>query len=135
MTAENLALARRLWDEGVSASAIGRRLDIGKNAVLSYAHRHGWPPRPSPLGQRKDARLTEAVVNQSRKAEHSVNTTGRREACQPQPLAVPTATFRTCQWPIGERPYRFCDAPAVRGPWCDEHRQQAFVRRSSLVAA
>jgi hypothetical protein len=126
MTAENLALARRLWDEGVAASAIGRRLDIGKNAVLSYAHRHGWPPRPSPIGRRK--------VEVPRAAPKPKP--ARRETCQPEPLAVPTPVFTRCQWPISSgRPWRFCDKPAERGAWCADHLRAAYVHRSALERA
>jgi hypothetical protein len=128
MTAENLALARSLWDEGVSATAIGRRLDVGKNAILSYAHRRGWPPRPSPLGRRKGDGPKPAPKPKVESA--------RREACKPEPLAVPTASFGSCQWPLSIcRPWQFCGAPAVKGAWCAEHHAVAYMARPRLVAA
>ena len=49
MTETNLALARSLWDDGLSARLIARQLGISKNCIISYARRHDWPGRPSPL--------------------------------------------------------------------------------------
>lgn len=39
----------KLWDEGHSASEIGRRLGVGKNAVIGKVHRLKLTPRESPL--------------------------------------------------------------------------------------
>lgn len=39
------------WDAGYSTSEIGRRLGVGKNAVISKARREGLVPRPSPIKQ------------------------------------------------------------------------------------
>jgi hypothetical protein len=39
-----------LWDEGLTAAEIGRRLGVTKNAVVGARRRHGLPSRPSPIG-------------------------------------------------------------------------------------
>ncbi len=44
-----IGLLRALWDEGLSTSAIGQRLQITKNAVIGKAHRLQLPPRSSPI--------------------------------------------------------------------------------------
>lgn len=41
-----------LWNEGHSASEIGRRMEITKNAVIGKAHRMKLPARPSPILER-----------------------------------------------------------------------------------
>ncbi len=38
-----------LWDEGLSAAAIGARLGYSKNAIVGAVHRLGLPGRPSPI--------------------------------------------------------------------------------------
>lgn len=50
----NVRLAE-FWDAGLSMSAIGERLHLCKNTVVSKVHRLGLPSRPSPIRPRKDA--------------------------------------------------------------------------------
>ena len=148
MTAANLVLARELWDEGLGTKAIGRRVGTTKHAIVGHAHRHGWPPRPSPLGRRK-GEVREAVPRVPDKPHHRGAPTPRkrperapeelRVTCRPQALAEATAAFRGCQFPLNERrPWRFCDAPAVPGiAWCPAHKSVCYMRspRQELVAA
>ncbi|WP_022729325.1 GcrA family cell cycle regulator [Fodinicurvata sediminis] len=48
-TPERIEELTRLWDEGQSASAIGKQLGISKNAVVGKAHRLKLAARPSPI--------------------------------------------------------------------------------------
>lgn len=48
-TEERVDQLTQLWIEGLSASEIGRRLQVSKNAVIGKAHRLGLPSRPSPI--------------------------------------------------------------------------------------
>lgn len=48
-TEERIALLKKLWAEGYSASRIGKELGVSKNAVVGKAHRIKLPPRPSPI--------------------------------------------------------------------------------------
>jgi hypothetical protein len=48
-TEERVDQLTQLWIEGLSASEIGRRLEVSKNAVIGKAHRLGLPSRPSPI--------------------------------------------------------------------------------------
>ena len=43
------AKARVLWDEGLSARDIAKRLKVTKNAISGLAFRNKFPPRPSPI--------------------------------------------------------------------------------------
>lgn len=45
--------AALLWDCGFSASQIAADLGVTKNSVIGLAHRHGFPPRPSPIRRRE----------------------------------------------------------------------------------
>ena len=47
--AEFVAAARDLWDIGLSASGVAKRLGVTKNVIIGVAHRHGFPARPSPI--------------------------------------------------------------------------------------
>jgi GcrA cell cycle regulator len=44
-----IAKLRGLWSEGHSASEIGRRMGVSKNAIIGKAHRLKLPLRPSPI--------------------------------------------------------------------------------------
>ena len=52
-TEERIALLRKLWADGHSASRIGKELGVSKNAVVGKAHRIKLPPRPSPIKSKR----------------------------------------------------------------------------------
>ena len=116
MTSRNLVRARVLWDEGVSCSQIARRLGLGctKSALVGYAHRQGWPSRPSPLPPKRPGAHAKKAVP--------------RAPVPPRAPAEPLVAIRTCQWSDSvQRPWVWCGAPTVRnGPWCAEHRARCF---------
>ena len=53
-----VAALRFLWDAGISAAEIGRRLGYTKSAVVGKAHRLCLTPRPSPIGRSQIKRTT-----------------------------------------------------------------------------
>jgi GcrA cell cycle regulator len=112
-----------LWATGASAAAIGRQLGLSKNACVGLRLRMGLPPRPSPIGvvpRKPRPRPRPAAVAKARAP-------GR---CEPWPLAVPTAGFRTCQFPTtGARPWRFCEAALAPGQavYCAAHQARCTV--------
>jgi hypothetical protein len=145
-------LARELWDAGVRTVDIGREVGTTSDAIVGFAHRHGWPPHPrQPVGAewRAQRKATQPPLAPPKPARHRKPVAKpapavaaprpprgpRREACNPAPLAVPTRRFHGCQWPTTDaRPWRFCDQP-VAGPggvWCAEHRAVAFYRARAL---
>jgi hypothetical protein len=142
MTDAGLALGRRLWDEGVACADIARRIGWGctADALIGKAHRLGWPLHPGRRGRPVEQRAEDKPhkAQQPKPAARSGNRHGRPKdgealhlACRPQALAVPTATFRGCQWPVGEprtREFRFCAvSPVVEGkPYCRAHCQIAY---------
>jgi hypothetical protein len=122
----------------VDCAEIGRQVGTSRHALLGYAHRRNWPPHPNGSlagGERKPQKSHHKAGTVPAKPKPKRAPNALRVACKPEPLAVPTATFRTCQWPLGERPYRFCDQPAAKGAWCEAHHRAAYVHRSTLERA
>lgn len=140
-------LARTLWDEGLLASDIARRVGHGatKNSIVGFAHRHGWPPRPSPIAvnglrpaaaiprkaYRTKAERTQKKPAKPRKAPAA--STAPPEPRQPAPPPEPTYS-RGCQWietGADERPRLWCGQP-VASPgcaWCRDHYARVYVTR------
>lgn len=48
-TDDVLRTCRRLWNAGMSISAIGVRLNVTRNVVAGIAWRNDFPARPSPI--------------------------------------------------------------------------------------
>jgi hypothetical protein len=132
MTEARIAKARRLWDDiGNSASAIARAIGCGctKHAIIGYANRNAWPPRGSPIV--RDGVRTTAPVPRIASPRKRPEPSGRRETCWPEPLAVPTAAFRGCQYIASDDPrtWTMCGAPVVNGgAWCASHREICYHR-------
>lgn len=139
---DRIACLRALWAEGNPTAEIGRRLCIGKNAIIGKAHRLHLPPRPSPIhakGSDKPRRppMPHACgpdLPSLGAAAHSVPTMPIPPTAPVEP-AVPAfarpARRNPCCWPIGEpraSGFRYCDAAAELGkPYCPEHAGLAYV--------
>lgn len=50
-TDERISELTRLWQQGLSASEIGKRMGVSKNSIVGKAHRLNLPSRPSPIRQ------------------------------------------------------------------------------------
>jgi len=131
------ALARTLWDAGLLAADIARRVGApSKSAVVGYAHRKRWPPRPSPIGRQTEP-VPRVPLRPSRKPPAAPKPVLRPKVVSaPRPPApLPSG----CQWiphACTGRPWRFCGAATLPGgPWCPVHRAIVYTRRASLVAA
>jgi hypothetical protein len=146
-TAVDIALARELWDEGLSCSAIGARFGRTKHSVVGLAHRRHWPPRASPISN-PERLIVPRTPKRNRKAElsraaHKPRTVTLAPIAAapplptpPKPPAVAAVPLRTCAWLLGERPaWRPCSAPVVAGcSWCIEHRARAYAHGSRVAA-
>lgn len=129
-TPAKVAELQRLWPEGESTSAIGRKLGMTKNAVLGKAHRLGLPSRPSPILPPLEAPPTKAEALRLPAAEAT-------PAAAPAPEeASPPSSRHACQWIEGEPSVDDackCGAPALAGrSYCPRHMARAYVPRSSL---
>jgi len=138
-TEDRVAVLKKLWLEGLSASQIAKQLGgVTRNAVIGKVHRLGLsgraapsqpsrpvyrPTRPRPAVQASAPRRIEPVV--------------RPSAPPPAPIVdLPgTATVLTlgahmCKWPIGDptsEEFSFCGRRAGdEGPYCIEHARVAY---------
>jgi GcrA cell cycle regulator len=150
---ERIAELRKLWDEGLSASIIGERLGISKNAVVGKAHRLKLPPRPSPIKRggttsgkprraRKAAqgpRRTAALARSESVRQETPRRQGRAEASPRPPMSRSYRHYadsgQGCLWPIGDPgtpEFHFCGATRAEGrPYCEEHVARAYITRKN----
>lgn len=131
-TEDAIQALRRMWAEGLSTAAIGRRLGCGKNAVIGKAYRLDLPPRPQPVR----GRWPEGHVPASPRGTQA-GARGRagkaRAVATPWRDGAPPRRFLTCQWIEGDvrQPgWRFCSTPTrwPGDPWCHAHAARVFVQ-------
>jgi hypothetical protein len=116
--------AREMWDAGAHTAVIGRAVGTTSDAIVGYAHRHGWGPHPRPPPRPAPPPAPAVAAPKPPRGP-------RREACNPAPLAVPTRRFHGCQWITGDdrRTWRFCDAPVVpQSVYCADHYGRCYYR-------
>lgn len=65
-TPERIEELKKLWDQGHSASVIGKMLGVSKNAVVGKAHRMKLESRPSPI--KRDGESTPRKVRRKQAA-------------------------------------------------------------------
>jgi GcrA cell cycle regulator len=136
---------RRLWAEGHSTAAIGRRMGLSKNAIVGRAHRLDLDGRPSPIQRDgyvpvplKLRPLPPASSTLPPLASAAVQVDAppspiAAKLWPPAPLTGPTPVQSvvtaptpskprrnapSCCWPIGEpgtKAFRFCDDVAALG--------------------
>lgn len=152
-TAERTERAQKLWREGISASAIAKRLgDVTRNGVIGRMHRtlgkkdnesasraramsgrmkarDGRKPRgpkPKPIDWHAAQReLAGPTVNADPDALKAL-----RAAAKPETISVRSIIDlepHHCRWPIGEPVAGFCGARKVHGlPYCTDHAVRAY---------
>jgi GcrA cell cycle regulator len=139
---ERVEKLTKLWSEGLSASEVGARLGVSRNAVIGKLHRMGlagrhygrkMPSRAKPRSQRP--KLAYANPNPQRKSSRLFTA----EPFVPTPeIEVPLKERRgiaglqdaQCRWPIGDpqKPdFHFCNGVKEPGlPYCAHHCRVAF---------
>lgn len=155
-TDENVEKLKKLWKEGLSASAIAARFGTGctRNSIIGKAHRlnlAGRPviARPARIPRKRQPR---AVAEQKPDRRRAVNTitipghalmsmVGKRTA--PLKASPPVSIFDPsrqqcsivalpndgCKFPVNDvSPFRFCNQPRdLRVPYCNEHLRVAIT--------
>lgn len=117
-TEERIEKLSKLWDEGLSASQIAKKLGEGvtRNAVIGKAHRLGLKARPSPVKSQKDKGKA-PVKRTAKKAEKQI-------------ITLLDLTDRMCKWPKGhpgDPDFQFCGKNAEPGmPYCAKHCAEAY---------
>jgi hypothetical protein len=145
---------RALWDQEpqLSAREIGAvmRPAMTKNAVIGMARRCHFPSRPSPIGGSRPRTTLPALVPVPVEAARKPPQRAPQRA--PEPPTAPSAPTRRpeaemllpragtpprwgrCQFPTGERPYRWCGEPVqqVGNPYCNDCRKIAYNRPAPM---
>jgi GcrA cell cycle regulator len=134
-TDEKLALLRKLWSKGKTATAIAQQLGASKSAVLGKIFRLRLPTPPerpvsaetSPLAHRQKGRPLKTP-------EKPIVKRGK---------SLLELTNQTCRWPIGDpskQSFHFCGEPGAdleQGiPYCERHSKRAYqAPRKSQASA
>ena len=153
-TEQRVALLKKLWGDGLSASRIAETLGgVTRNSVIGKVHRLGLSGRsrgaaaaPRDRAVRSDAFCEEEQMLVAQPASHG-NTALAPIVCyeaELQPSAEATAeivplmqrcsildlTERKCKWPIGDpvaADFYFCGARTADGlPYCSHHCRMAY---------
>ncbi|MGE3143302.1 MAG: GcrA family cell cycle regulator [Hyphomonadaceae bacterium] len=140
-TDERVALLRKLWTEGLSASQIAKQLGgVTRNAVIGKVHRLGLAGRATP------SRPAKRPVRTARPRPMSPSAPRLRTPSLAPALVVPvlepmlqadgravsvlTLTDRMCKFPIGdpsEADFAFCGRDSnENGPYCPDHARLAY---------
>ena len=120
-TEERLKMLKALWDEGLSISQIGQRLNVTRNAVAGKAHRLSLPKRQSPISS--TAATVRAKVKKTEEIADEL----------PLRLALRKISWSRskCVWPTGDpktTDFSFCSKPIDPGkPYCFEHCVLAYT--------
>ncbi|GJD56407.1 GcrA family cell cycle regulator [Methylobacterium dankookense] len=155
-TDERVALLRRLWEDGQSASKIAAQLGgVTRNAVIGKVHRLGLGGRAKaaedgqPLARTQPAQEIEAAIAVvEAEAPEPVAIVTHRPApdfpipasppAPAEPVALAVSQRVTimdlresmCRWPLGDPTtpeFRFCGARSITGlPYCTHHAEIAY---------
>ena len=140
-TDERVAILKKLWLEGLSASQIAKQLGgVTRNAVIGKVHRLGLSGRATP-SQPRPAAYKAPRAPRPVSASPAPRRVGAEPSHQPAPRvqvyreeAPGSATVLTlgahmCKWPIGDPAmdnFTFCGRRSGEGPYCHEHSQVAY---------
>lgn len=155
-TEERVALLRRLWEDGQSASKIAAQLGgVTRNAVIGKVHRLGLagrvkPGEDAPLPVVKPIEVEKApmtavapepaVIVSHRPAPEfpSAATSAPVATAVTDTVTIPVSQRVTimdlresmCRWPLGDPTtpeFRFCGARSITGlPYCTHHAEIAY---------
>jgi len=139
-TEERVALLRKLWAEGLSASQIAKQLGgVTRNAVIGKVHRLGLAGRATP------SRPAKRPVRVSRPRSIGPSAPRLRPLSSLPAVTIPdleplkfedgkaasvlTLSDAMCKYPIGDPTdpgFAFCGRAAACGPYCQDHARLAY---------
>ena len=152
-TDDRVALLRRLWEDGQSASKIAAQLGgVTRNAVIGKVHRLGLAGRArggedgqAAAPASKVVEIETAIAVVETQAPEPVAILAHRPAPEfpapapsPEPVALQVSQRVTimdlresmCRWPIGDPTtpeFRFCGGRSITGlPYCTQHAEIAY---------
>jgi len=139
-TDERVALLRKLWTEGLSASQIAKQLGgVTRNAVIGKVHRLGLAGRatPSRPAKRPVRASRPRIIGPSAPRLRMPSLTPSVVIPHLEPLKgedgkaanVLTLNESMCKFPIGDPTdpeFAFCGRGAVGSPYCADHARLAY---------
>jgi GcrA cell cycle regulator len=145
-TRERIALLKKLWAEGETATAIAMRLRMSKSAVLGKVFRLRL--RSEKKATAASARRRTAILGRRRKGRPPGKPRAKPAAADAPAMAPGKTLFEltndSCRWPHGQpgtKTFHFCGAPGadLEGgqPYCERHMRRAYVgnRKTPAVRA
>ena len=144
-TEESVAELCRLWEKGLTANEIAKKLGVTKNAIVGKVHRLCLKARPSPIKSKTDENETpvvEAAENPvaDEPTEETVNeiavveevTEEKTKKAETGKVKLIELDSHTCRWPVGDPrddDFGFCGKKVRAGQtYCDEHSAIAYVK-------
>jgi GcrA cell cycle regulator len=140
-TGERIALLKRLWTDGETATAIASQLRMSKSAVLGKVFRLWLRPAAKATGAA--ARRDAATVGRRRRGRLPTKPGVMPAAPAVEPgKTLFELTNGSCRWPHGQpgtKAFHFCGAPGANleggRPYCDRHMRRAYVGYRKTAAA
>jgi GcrA cell cycle regulator len=143
-TRERIALLKKLWADGETATAIATRLRMSKSAVLGKVFRLRL--RPAATGTTATARGNTAILRRRHKSRPPNKHRAKPVAPAAPAMALGKTLFEltndSCRWPHGQpgtKAFHFCGAPGadLEGgrPYCERHERRAYVGNRKTPAA
>lgn len=137
---ERVALLRKLWAEGLSASQIAKQLGgVTRNAVIGKVHRLGLAGRatPSRPAKRPVRAARPRLVGPSAPRIRAPSSLPHVVIPELEPLrfedgktaSVLTLNESMCKYPIGDPAdanFAFCGRASSCGPYCQDHAALAY---------
>lgn len=131
----------RLWDEGLTASEIAKKIGVSKNSIVGKVHRLCLKARPSPI-KKKDEEfdsVAEEQVFEDEMAEFDSEEWVQEEikpaakkCVKKERVKLMELDGHTCRWPIGDPrddDFCFCGKRVKIGQtYCEEHSAIAYVK-------
>jgi len=142
-TRERIALLKKLWADGETATAIAARLRMSRSAVLGKVFRLRL--RPAANATKAAPRSNTAALRRRHKSRPPIK--HRAKPAAPTMVSGKTLfelTNDSCRWPHGQpgtKAFHFCGAPGadLEGgrPYCERHARRAYVgyRKTAAPAA
>ena len=137
-TDERVAILKKLWLEGLSASQIAKQLGgVTRNAVIGKVHRLGLsgratpsqPQRPVFKAPRPSRPVSTPSMAPRRIAPSAPEPSPVYYAEEPGSATVLTLGAHMCKWPIGDPAsdnFTFCGRRIGEGSYCVEHARVAY---------
>ncbi len=143
-TRARIALLKKLWTDGETATAIAAHLRMSKSAVLGKVFRLRL--RPAAKATPAAARSGKAILGQRRKGRPPGKSRTKSDAAAAPAVSAGKTLFELtndcCRWPHGQpgtKTFHFCGAPGadLEGgrPYCERHMRRAYVGNRKTARA